>query len=76
MKPTATAPQRRFTWDVFVMGGDPNAEALTARARWRTPRRLDARSTAAQTTSGERFACPDNMFIDSTPPGLDRDRWQ
>lgn len=57
-----------FTWDIFAMGGDPNAASPTAPMR---NGRHELVSTAAegggaQINSGDRFACPDNIFIDST----------
>jgi secreted PhoX family phosphatase len=55
-----------FTWDVFVMGGDPDATALTAPTRAGNPAHISNKHNGAPTTSGDRFACPDNIFIDST----------
>lgn len=54
-----------FTWEAFVVGGDPNAEALTAPARNTRPAHVGAAFAGAPTTSGDRFACPDNIFIDT-----------
>jgi secreted PhoX family phosphatase len=56
----------RFHWDVFVMGGDPNTEALTATTRAGAPAHVSTKIGDAETISGDRFACPDNLFIDST----------
>jgi secreted PhoX family phosphatase len=56
-----------FSWDIFAMGGDPNAETETVRTRGGGARAFVSTSFAGQPTiSGERFACPDNIFIDST----------
>ena len=56
-----------FTWDIFVMGGDPNAESATVRTRGGgAPAFVSTAVDGEPTTSGDRFACPDNMFIDST----------
>lgn len=56
-----------FTWDIFAMGGDPNAESTSVRTRGGGAPAFVANTFAGQaTTSGERFACPDNLFIDST----------
>jgi secreted PhoX family phosphatase len=55
-----------FTWDIFVMGGDPAAENPTVRTRGGgAPAFVSTAYNGAPTTSGARFACPDNMFIDS-----------
>ena len=57
----------RFTWDVFAMGGDPNATELTAPLRGRSVEaHISTRVGGAETVTGDRFACPDNLFIDST----------
>jgi secreted PhoX family phosphatase len=55
-----------FTWDIFAMGGDPNAQAPSIRTRGGAPAFISTSLAGEPTTSGERFACPDNMFIDST----------
>ncbi|ANP46467.1 PhoX family protein [Candidatus Viadribacter manganicus] len=56
-----------FTWDIFVMGGDPNATSPTKRTRGGGAQAFIASTFNGEvTTSGERFACPDNMFIDSS----------
>jgi secreted PhoX family phosphatase len=57
----------RFTWDVFAMGGDPDAEALTAEMRGGGVRaHVSTKVDGVAKNIGARFACPDNMFIDST----------
>lgn len=56
-----------FTWDIFAMGGDPNATSTTVRTRGGgAPAFVSTTFAGEPTTSGDRFACPDNMFIDST----------
>lgn len=56
-----------FTWDIFAMGGDPNAETATIRTRGGgAPAFVSVDVDGEPTISGDRFACPDNMFIDST----------
>jgi len=56
-----------FTWDIFAMGGDPNAESPTVSTRGGgAPAFVSTTFDGEQTISGERFACPDNLFIDST----------
>lgn len=56
-----------FSWDIFAMGGDPNAEGQTVRTRGGGALAHVSTSFAGEaTTSGDRFACPDNIFIDST----------
>ena len=57
----------RFTWNVFAMGGDPNAEGLTGPVRsGGAPAHISTKAGGVETVSGDRFACPDNLFIDST----------
>ncbi len=57
----------RFSWDVFAMGGDPNASELTAQVRGGgAPAHISTKVAGEETITGERFACPDNLFIDST----------
>ncbi|MBC7769284.1 MAG: PhoX family phosphatase [Phycisphaerales bacterium] len=56
----------RFGWDIFAMGGDPNATATTAMTRGGLPAHVSTKVAGVETISGERFACPDNLFIDST----------
>lgn len=57
-----------FTWDIFAMGGDPNAQSPTVRSNYGrgAPTFIDTSFGGQQTISGARFACPDNLFIDST----------
>jgi uncharacterized protein len=57
----------RFSWGVFAMGGDPNAELLTGAVRGgAAAAHISTRVAGAETVTGDRFACPDNLFIDST----------
>ncbi len=55
----------RFSWDVFALAGDPNASALTAAQRQGGPAHVSTKWRGAPTISGDRFACPDNICIDS-----------
>jgi secreted PhoX family phosphatase len=55
----------RFTWDVFLIGGDPNATELTQPSRSGRPTHISTSYNGAPTISGDRFACPDNLFIDT-----------
>lgn len=55
-----------FTWDVFVLAGDPNAEAPTSATRSGAPAHVSTEIGGAPTFTGDRFACPDNLFIDKT----------
>lgn len=55
----------RFTWNVFALGGDPNAADLVAAPRGGgAPAHICTRLDGAETISGDRFACPDNICID------------
>jgi uncharacterized protein len=56
----------RFAWDVFALAGDPNATTLTAPPRDGAAVHVSTRMDGAPTFSGDRFACPDNICIDST----------
>jgi len=56
---------RSFTWDVFAVAGDPNAAELTHTTRAGAPAHVSTRYRGEQTFTGDRFACPDNLFIDS-----------
>ncbi len=56
-----------FTWDIFAMGGDPNAESASVRTRGGGASAFIATTYDGEPTiSGDRFACPDNLFIDSS----------
>jgi secreted PhoX family phosphatase len=56
----------RFSWDVFVLGGDPEARALTAPVRGgATHAHVSTRLDGVAVNAGARFACPDNLCIDS-----------
>jgi secreted PhoX family phosphatase len=55
-----------FHWDVFAMGGDPNAATITESPRGGgAPANISVKCKGEPTISGERFACPDNLFVDS-----------
>ncbi|MGQ0532798.1 MAG: PhoX family protein [Caulobacteraceae bacterium] len=57
----------RFTWDVFAMGGDPDAAAPTAQIRGGGgTAHVSTKVDGVARNEGARFACPDNLFIDST----------
>ena len=56
----------RFSWDVFALCGDPDAQDLTAPTRAGAPAHISVSRNGQPTFSGDRFACPDNIFIDST----------
>jgi uncharacterized protein len=57
----------RFSWNVFAMGGDPNAAEFTGPVRGGgASAHISTKVAGATTVSGDRFACPDNIFIDST----------
>lgn len=55
----------RFRWDVFAMAGDPNAAELVATARTGLSAHISTLCEGAPTISGDRFACPDNLCVDS-----------
>jgi len=57
---------KSFTWGVFVMGGDPAAAELTTRTRAGPPTHVSVNFDGAPANSGARFACPDNLLIDSS----------
>jgi uncharacterized protein len=53
-----------FRWDVFAMGGDPDAQTPTIQTRSGASAYVSNQFAGRPTTSGDRFACPDNLFID------------
>lgn len=55
----------RFTWDIFALAGDPGATDLVAPSRAGDPIHVSNAIGGVPTFSGDRFACPDNIFIDS-----------
>jgi secreted PhoX family phosphatase len=55
-----------FTWGVFIACGDPDTGDLVATARDGAPVHVSTRINGERTISGARFACPDNLFVDST----------
>lgn len=54
-----------FHWDVFALGGDPNATEPVARIQNGTSANISVALNGAPTTSGDRFACPDNICFDA-----------
>lgn len=50
----------RFTWDVFAIAGDPDADAATAPTRSGQQANIGVEGTFV----GDRFACPDNICFD------------
>jgi uncharacterized protein len=60
------AAATRFTWDVFALAGDPDAAAPVAPARDGRPTHISTKLNGAPTFTGARFACPDNLCIDSS----------
>lgn len=56
---------RRFKWDVFLMGGDPASETGVTRGQTGSRLLVSTKLGDRQTTSGARFACPDNICIDT-----------
>jgi secreted PhoX family phosphatase len=54
-----------FTWDVFALAGDPNAEAPLAKTPRGRELHVDVAYRGAKTFTGDRFACPDNICFDS-----------
>ncbi|MGE0740166.1 MAG: PhoX family phosphatase [Hyphomonadaceae bacterium] len=54
-----------FRWDVFVMAGDPNTAQPIVTTRAGLPAHVSTRHAGVQTLSGDRFACPDNLCIDT-----------
>lgn len=54
-----------FNWDIFALGGDPDADTPVITTRTGRPAHVSASYQGAPSISGDRFACPDNMFIDS-----------
>jgi len=55
-----------FTWDVFALCGDPDANALVQETRSGLPAHVSVALNGQPTFTGDRFACPDNILIDST----------
>ncbi len=52
-----------FTWDVFALGGDPAATAPVASLRSGAAGHVAVTYRDAPTTTGARFACPDNLCL-------------
>jgi uncharacterized protein len=53
----------QFSWGVFALGGDPDAEETKTPAGALAPTSVQVKG--ANSFTGDRFACPDNLFIDS-----------
>lgn len=53
-----------FTWDIFVMAGDPNASEPVTRNRAGAPLHNSVAFEGRATAAGDRFACPDNLAFD------------
>ncbi|MDX2273963.1 MAG: PhoX family phosphatase [Hyphomonadaceae bacterium] len=54
----------RFTWDVFVLAGDPVASEDASRTRSGAPLHASVAWRGYSTANGDRFACPDNLALD------------
>ncbi|MDX2275463.1 MAG: DUF839 domain-containing protein [Hyphomonadaceae bacterium] len=54
----------RFTWDVFVIAGDPAAGEEILRTRSGAPLHASLAWGGQPTATGDRFACPDNLALD------------
>ena len=52
-----------FRWDVFLLGGDPDGETAVLQNGQRAM--VTSKLGATATTSGDRFACPDNICFDT-----------
>ncbi|HVK79990.1 MAG TPA: PhoX family phosphatase [Verrucomicrobiae bacterium] len=61
----ADAGATTFTWDVFALAGDPNATAPTTPSRSGQPLPISTAINGVTTFTGDRFACPDNVYFDS-----------
>ncbi len=61
---------RRFSWDVFLLAGDPDVGNQTAATSSGAPTLLGVSHNGAPTFAGDRFACPDNICVDA-----DRNIW-
>ncbi len=55
-----------FTWGVFALCGDPDAETLVQETRDAGAAHVSVAWNGQPTFTGDRFACPDNILIDST----------
>ena len=65
-KPAAIAARRALAGTCSRYAGDPDATELTAPdAQRRRAAHVSTAHNGAPTVSGDRFACPDNIFIDS-----------
>jgi len=57
---------RRFKWDVFLLGGDPGAESGVVEGQRGARLHVSTKLGDRQTVAGDRFACPDNICIDTS----------
>lgn len=57
---------RVFKWDVFLLGGDPSSESGVARGQTGSRLLVSTKLDGKATTSGDRFACPDNICFDTS----------
>lgn len=57
---------RSFKWDVFLLGGDPGSESGVVEGQGGARLHVSTKLGDRQTVSGDRFACPDNLCIDSS----------
>ncbi|MBL8559127.1 MAG: DUF839 domain-containing protein [Hyphomonadaceae bacterium] len=57
---------RRFKWDVFAIGGDPASETGVVQGQGGTRYLVSTKLGDRETTSGARFACPDNICFDTS----------
>lgn len=55
----------RFSWEVFVLGGDPASANGIAQSPAGSRIAVSTKVGERQTASGDRFACPDNICFDS-----------
>lgn len=54
----------RFRWDVFALGGDPDAASPVVETP-QGPGHVSVRRNGAKVNDGARFACPDNICFDA-----------
>jgi len=57
---------RSFKWDVFLLGGDPGSETGVVEGQDGERLLVSTKLGDRQTASGDRFACPDNICIDTS----------
>ncbi len=54
-----------FRWNVFALGGDPNATALTLATPGGGEALVSTKLNGRPVNIGDRFACPDNICFDA-----------